>query len=94
MKFIERVKPISYLKQHTAELVQGVAETGQPVLVTQKGEARVVVMDVATYSRWRDAMALLKILSQSEADATAGKTCSTAQAMGRARAAIRRAGDE
>jgi prevent-host-death family protein len=91
MGFKQAVKPITYLKNHTADLVRNVSEEGKSVLITQNGEAKVVVMDVETYDRWRDAMALLKLVAQSEADVTAGRTVSQKEALQRAQAAIEKA---
>lgn len=93
MNLKANVKPITYLKNNTADLVREVSEQGQPVLITQNGEAKVVVIDVQTYDRWRDAMALLKLLAQGEAEVAAGKTVSQGRAFSRARAAIRRAAE-
>jgi prevent-host-death family protein len=85
------VKPITYLKNRTADLVREVNAGGGSVTITQNGEAKVVVMDVGTYDRWRDAMTLLKMLAQAEADVTADRTVSQREAFHRARAAIERA---
>jgi hypothetical protein len=48
MKFSSQIKPISYLKGHTAEMVKAISESRQPMLITQNGEAKLVVMDVKT----------------------------------------------
>jgi len=89
------VKPITYLKTNTAEVVRDVAESGRTMVITQNGEAKVVVMDVETYSRWRDAVALMKMISQGEAEAVAGRLISQDEAFAGALKAIDRAtGDE
>ena len=88
MRLEKRVKPITYLKNHTADLVRDVAAGGNPMVITQNGEAKVVVMDVAEYDRWREAMALMKLLSLSEADVAAGRLYSTEEAFARAERAI------
>ena len=62
------VKPITYMKTHSAELVKAVNETGSPVVITQNGQARAVIMDAASYQRMQDALILLKILSHSEGE--------------------------
>jgi prevent-host-death family protein len=62
MKLSRRVKPISYVKAHAAQIVRDVWERGGPLVVTQRGEARVVVMDVKEYEELQDQLALLKIL--------------------------------
>jgi prevent-host-death family protein len=84
----EKVKPITYLKNRTADLVREVSESGNSVVITQNGEAKVVVMDMNSYDRWRDAMALLKILSQSQADIEESRIVSNEEAFSRASAAI------
>jgi prevent-host-death family protein len=84
------VRPITYLKNHTTQLVDEVANGGNPVVITQNGEARVVMLDVASYDRWREALALLKLLAQSEADIQAGRTVPQTEAFARARAAVDR----
>ncbi len=87
MSLKDQVKPITYLKNRTADLVREVTESGRSVVITQNGEAKVVVMDVEAYDRWRDALALLKILAQSQGDVEAGRTVSMDVAFARAQAA-------
>ncbi len=84
------VKPITYLKNRTADLLREVSEGGHAVTITQNGEARAVLMDVDTYDRWRSAMALLKLLAQGEADVAARRTVKQSDVFRRARRAIER----
>lgn len=63
MKYSTNVKPISYLKSHTADIVKDLAESREPMLITQNGEARLVVMDVRSYEEQEQTLALLKILA-------------------------------
>ena len=60
------IKPITYMKTHSAELVAAVNEKQSPIVITQNGEPRAVVMDVASYERMQDTLALLKLIGQSE----------------------------
>lgn len=60
----ESIKPISYLKSHTADVVREVNENREPVIITQNGEARAVVQDIATYEQTKETLALLKLLAQ------------------------------
>jgi prevent-host-death family protein len=88
------VRPITQLKNRTADLVREVTEKGRPITITQNGEAKVVVMDVESYDRWRSSMALLKMLALGEADVERGRTVKQAEAFRRARREIERsAGD-
>jgi prevent-host-death family protein len=63
MKFSTQVKPISYLKSHAAEIVKTISVSREPMLITQNGEAKLVVMDVRSYEEQEQTLALLKILA-------------------------------
>ena len=63
MKFSSQIKPISYLKSHTSEVIRSVSESREPMLITQDGEAKLVVMDVASYEESLETLALLKMLA-------------------------------
>ena len=58
-----RVKPVSYLKRHAAEIVRDIAESGESMFVTRNGEAKVVVQDAQSYDDMQRTVALLKILA-------------------------------
>ena len=63
MKLSSQIKPISYLKAHAAEIVRGLAKQGHPLVITQNGEAKVVIQDIESYEQTQETMALLKILA-------------------------------
>jgi prevent-host-death family protein len=63
MKLSSQVKPISYLKAHAAEIVRNLAEQQEPMVITQNGEAKVVIQDIDSYEKTQQTMALLKILA-------------------------------
>ena len=63
MKFSTQVKPISYLKSHAAEIVKDISESREPMIITQNGEAKLVVLDVRSYEEYEQTLALLKILT-------------------------------
>ena len=88
MESTSTVQPITYLKNRTAQLVREVTEEGRTVTITQNGKAKVVVMDVAMYERWRAALALLKMLAHAEVDIAGGRVMTQAAAFTRAEAAI------
>ncbi|CAM8624009.1 hypothetical protein MCEGEM3_01562 [Oxalobacteraceae bacterium] len=73
MKFSTQVKPISYLKSHAAEIVRELTENREPMLITQNGEAKLVVMDVKTYEEQEETLALLKILALGNREIELGK---------------------
>jgi prevent-host-death family protein len=66
------IKPISYLKRHTAEVVSSVSHAG-PVVITQNGEARAIVVDVKSYERMQNALLLLKMIAQSQESIRRGR---------------------
>jgi len=63
MKLTGRVKPISWLKAHAPEVILGLAEDRQPVVITLHGEARAVIQDIGSYEQTQETLALLKMLS-------------------------------
>jgi len=63
MRFSTQVKPISYLKSHAAEIIDTITENREPLLITQNGEAKLVVMDVKSYEEQEETLAMLKILA-------------------------------
>jgi|SRR5678816_4726187 prevent-host-death family protein len=73
MNLRQDIKPITYLKNRTADVVQQVSE-GRTMVITQNGEARMVVMGVEEYDRMQNALALLKILQLSEGDVRNDRT--------------------
>lgn len=63
MKYSSQIKPISYLKSHTAEIVKDITKTQKPLIITQNGEAKLVVMDIKSFEEAEETLALLKILA-------------------------------
>lgn len=62
MNFSTHVKPISYFKSHAADIVKTLSDTREPMLITQNGEARLVLMNIESYEGREATLALLKIL--------------------------------
>lgn len=65
MRLSRTVKPVSYVKSHAAELIREVNTTGEPLIITQNGEAKAVLMDLQTFEQHRESLAMLKILALS-----------------------------
>jgi len=64
MKPSTQIKPISYLKTHADEVVRRLSEDHESLIITQNGEAKVVMQDVRSYEETQETMALLKRLSR------------------------------
>jgi prevent-host-death family protein len=83
MKYSDQIKPISYLKANTAEILRRMAERREPLVITQNGVAKAVIQDVASYEQTQEAKALLEILAMGNHQIEEGKVIP-------ARAAIKR----
>ena len=73
MKLSSQIKPISYLKAHAAEVVRTLGDRQEPLIITQNGEAKVVVQDIDSYERMQETVALLKILALGNRQIEAGQ---------------------
>ena len=73
MKLSSRIKPISYLKAHAAEIVRNMGEQREVLVITQNGEAKVVIQDIESYEQTQETMALLKILALGNRQIEEGK---------------------
>lgn len=83
MKLSKQIKPISYLKAHTAEIVRTMAEKQEPIIITQNGEAKVVIQDICSYEQTQQTMALLKILALGVTEVAENKVQSVASVVER-----------
>jgi prevent-host-death family protein len=90
MKLSEDIKPVTYMKARAAQLLREVKRSRRPVVITQRGEAQAVLLDVATYEALRDATLLLQLTAQGEADVQAGRTVPQAEAFARVRRRLKR----
>lgn len=68
MNLSEDIKPITYLKSRAADLLKQINETHRPVVITQNGEPKAVLQDPESYENMRNAIGILKLISQGEED--------------------------
>jgi prevent-host-death family protein len=73
MKFSSQIKPISYLKSHTAKIVKDISKNQEPLVITQNGEAKLIVIDIKSYEKQEQTLALLKVLALGNKDIEQGK---------------------
>lgn len=76
MNIKKDIRPISYIKANAAEILEQVNETHRPVYVTQNGEAKAVLLDTESYEKMKQAIGLLKLLTQGERDIVDGEVLS------------------
>lgn len=74
MRIHHDIKPVTYMKTRAAQLLRSVAETRRPVVITQNGEPKGVLLDFNTYQELREAILLLKAIAQGEEDIRARRT--------------------
>ncbi len=74
MRLSTQVRPISYLKANAAEVLSDIADSRQPMVITQNGEAKAVLQDVASFEQGQETLALLKLLALGQQDIEAGRT--------------------
>lgn len=85
MKYSSRIKPISYLKANAAEILRELGERGEPLVITQNGEAKAVLQDVASFEQMQETVALLKILALGNRQIDSGRVVSASVALRRLR---------
>lgn len=85
MRYSTQVKPISYLKANAAEVLTHLAEQREPLVITQNGEAKAVLQDVASYEEAQETFALLKILAMGNQDVAEGKLKPASEVIARLR---------
>ncbi len=91
MRYTTQVRPISYLKANAAEVLDHLNEVREPMLITQNGEARAVLQDVASYQETQETLALLKLLALGQRDLAAGRVKPVAEVVRRMKSRIAKA---
>ncbi len=86
MRYSSQVKSISYLKANAADVLTQLAEQREPMVITQNGEAKAVIQDVASYEQTQETLALLKILALGSQEIEAGLVKPVADVVARLRA--------
>ena len=76
MNISSDIKPVTYLKSNTADLLEQINETHRPVIITQNGEPKAVLQDPQNYENMRKALGMLKLISLGEEDIKKGKATS------------------
>ena len=85
MRYSTQIKPISYLKANAAEVLQELTAQRRPLVITQNGEAKAVIQDVASYEETQETLALLKILALGNQQVVQGKVKKVADVVKRLR---------
>lgn len=63
MSLATQIKPISYLESNAADIVKDFATNPEPLIITQNGEAKMVVVEINQYERQQEQLALLRLIA-------------------------------
>ena len=74
MNISQDIRPVTYLKSRAADLLKQVNETHRPVVITQNGEPKVILQDPKSFENMRNAIGILKLISQGEDEIRSGKS--------------------
>jgi prevent-host-death family protein len=66
MNLTASIEPVTALKTRSAQLIQAARESRRPVIITQNGKASAVLQDVESYEEQKQALLMLKMLSQGD----------------------------
>ena len=67
------IRTVTEMKARAAQLLHELNTEKRPLVITQDGKPRAVMMDVESYEELRNAIGLLKLVSQGEEDLRAGR---------------------
>ena len=82
MRPSQDIKPISYVKANSANVLEQVNSSG-PMIITQNGEASAVLMGVKDYENLQSSLALLKILALGRKSTEEGRSASAREVFAR-----------
>ena len=74
MNISQDIKPVTYLKSRAADLLKQINETHRPVIITQNGEPKAILQDPKSYENMRNAIGILKLISQGEDETRCGNS--------------------
>ncbi|MCC9597762.1 MULTISPECIES: type II toxin-antitoxin system Phd/YefM family antitoxin [unclassified Rubrivivax] len=81
-----RTTPFSDFVAHGSEVLAEVAEQRQPLVLTENGEPKAVLQDMASYTETQETLALLAMLALGQQEVDFGKVRPAAEVVARLRA--------
>lgn len=84
-----KVKSVSDLRANFSEALKNITKQRAPMIITQKGEAKAVLQDVASYEETQETLALLKILAIGKQQVDTGQVKPIATVIERLRTRVR-----
>ena len=90
MRYSTQIKPISYLKANAAKVLKELTARRQPLVITHNGEAKAVLLDLASYEESQETLALLKMLALGNQQVAQGRVKPVADVVKRLRGSVAR----
>lgn len=90
MQSVANIKSISYLKSHAAQISKDLELNGSPFVITQNGEASMVIESIKQFQEKEELIAALKIIALGEKDRLQGKGLTVDESRSQLRAARQR----
>jgi prevent-host-death family protein len=84
----EDVKPISYIKTNAADMLDYINDNKNPIIITQRGEARGVLLDVESYQNMVNDLSIMKLLQIAEKSIQDGRVYDNEEVFASLRAKI------
>lgn len=74
MNLRETIRPITYLESNAADVLNTVTKKHTPMIITQNGEAKMVVQDIESYFKLKQSIGMLKLVLMGKKQIDEGKT--------------------
>ncbi len=87
MPSVVNIKSISYLKSHASQISEDLELNGNPFVITQNGEASMVIESIKQFQEKEALIAALKIIALGEKDRLQGKGLTVDESRAQLRAA-------
>lgn len=82
---IPRLEPVTAVKRRATEIIAGLRDDSQPVIITEHGRSAAVLMDIASYDALVSRLEVLEGLARGERAIRDGRVVSHAAAKRRMR---------
>ncbi|KMN15944.1 antitoxin, Phd family protein [Pseudomonas weihenstephanensis] len=73
MSLATHIRPITYLKNSAADIVKEFTVNPEPIIITQNGEPKMVIVEINDFERQQETMALLKLIALGHKQVADGK---------------------
>ena len=78
-------KPVTEVKRHATEILAQLQQSREPIVITEHGRSAAVLVDVETFDRLQDRLALLEGITRGERAFAEGRVVSHEEAKRRLR---------